>query len=70
MDNKECSNCKNFRLHYVKHAKGRYSSLSYGHCVHPRLKRRYSHDQGCCYWQGNKTMTEEISTDIETPAVE
>ena len=47
MDNKRCINCKYFRLHYIKYARGNYSALSYGHCVKPRLKKRYTDDKAC-----------------------
>ena len=35
-----CGNCRHFRRHYVRYARGRYMALSYGHCVKPRLKNR------------------------------
>lgn len=45
-----CKNCKHFRLHYIKYAKGNYSALTYGHCVEPRLKKRYADAIACEYW--------------------
>lgn len=46
-----CRNCKNFRLHYIKRARGSYAALHYGHCVKPRLKKRYIDDKACTHWQ-------------------
>ncbi len=50
MEVKNCKNCAYFRLHYVKGPK-KYSPLSYGHCVYPRLKRRYADTSACEYYQ-------------------
>ena len=44
-----CGNCKYFRKHYVRLYKGTYRSLDYGHCVHPRLKKRRA-EEHCQYW--------------------
>lgn len=44
-----CGNCKYFRKHYTRFGKGRYSPLGYGHCVHPRLKKRRA-EEHCPYW--------------------
>ena len=46
-----CSSCKNFRLHYIRHSRGNYSALFYGHCVKPRLKKRYADDKACVHWE-------------------
>ena len=54
MNVQNCGNCKNFRLHYIKYSRGNYSALSYGHCVKPRLKKRYAEDKACSYWKENK----------------
>lgn len=35
-----CGTCKYFRKHYTRSSKGRYCATGYGHCVHPRLKKR------------------------------
>ena len=51
MNAKNCGNCINFRLHYIKYSRGNYRALSYGHCVKPRLKKRYAEDNACAYWQ-------------------
>lgn len=51
MENKHCIDCKHFRLHYIKYARGNYSALSYGHCVKPRLKKRFANDKACTYWE-------------------
>ncbi len=50
MENKSCKNCKNFRLHYIKYARGNYRALQYGHCVKPRLKKRYADEKACPLW--------------------
>lgn len=47
---KACGTCKYFRMHYVRHARGRYCALGYGHCTHPRLKRRKAQDQACVHF--------------------
>lgn len=51
-----CSTCKNFRLHYIKYSRGNYTPLSYGHCVKPRLKKRYVSDPACAYWVQKSTI--------------
>ena len=51
---KICGNCKHFKLHYVKYPNGEYVPLYYGHCVHPRLRKRESEKEACPHWgQGN-----------------
>lgn len=54
MEPKTCSNCKHFRLHYIKYSRGNYSALRYGHCVKPRLKKREAQNKACQYWQDKK----------------
>lgn len=44
---KTCKSCAYFRLHYIRYSDTDYSELSYGHCVKPRLKKRYSDDKAC-----------------------
>lgn len=51
MENNICKTCQYFRLHYTKHARGRYAALLYGHCGNPRLKKRYADDQACSFWE-------------------
>lgn len=51
METRECKDCKNFRLHYVKYANGGYHAKSYDHCVKPRLKKRYANDKACSHFQ-------------------
>ena len=46
-----CGNCRHFRRHYVRYARGRYMALSYGHCVKPRLKSREADTRACAHWQ-------------------
>ena len=46
-----CNNCKHFCLHYIRYTRGYYSALHYGYCVKPRLKKRYTKDKACAYWQ-------------------
>ena len=41
-----CGNCKYYRGHYTQSSRGRYSPVHYGHCVHPRLKKRRAEE--CC----------------------
>ena len=45
-----CGNCKYFRKHYLRSGRGRYFATGYGHCVHPRLKKRRSEER-CQYWE-------------------
>lgn len=59
MEGKICKYRKNFRLHYIKYSRGSYHALSYGHCVKPRLKKRFCEDS-CKYWESK-------STDIDKP---
>lgn len=51
MEQKMCENCRNFRLHYIRYTRGNYAALNYGHCVKPRLKKRYCSDKVCAWWQ-------------------
>ncbi len=46
-----CGNCRHFRRHYVRYARGRYMALLYGHCVKPRRKKRNIDDKACDRWQ-------------------
>lgn len=59
MEIKVCENCKNFRLHYIKYSRGNYSALAYGHCVKPRLKKRYANEKACLCWQDKAPLREE-----------
>ena len=54
MKEKTCKNCANFRLHYIRYGRGRYSPLHYGHCVKPRLKKRDENEKACGYWTERK----------------
>lgn len=53
MPEKRCGNCKYFYQHYIRSSRGRYSSLPYGHCVHPRLKNRRV-EEHCPYWKAKE----------------
>lgn len=44
-----CGNCKYFRKHYIRYSNGRYSPIRYGHCVHPKLKKRRA-EECCPHW--------------------
>ena len=46
-----CENCKHFRQHFARDTRGYYNSLLYGHCVKPRVKKRFIGDKGCSYWE-------------------
>lgn len=48
---KTCANCSHFRPHYAKNAKGEYTPLLYGHCVTPRIKKRFVDSKACFYWE-------------------
>ena len=50
MNSPNCGNCKNFNLHYIRDARGKYRALLCGHCVKPRLKMRHVEDKACSYW--------------------
>lgn len=50
----QCGNCKYFRRHYIRMSRGCYRSLRYGHCVHPRLKKRRE-EEHCPHWTANNT---------------
>lgn len=54
---KICETCKHFRLHYIKHSNRYYVPLFYGHCVKPRLKKRFANTPACDYWDEKKTAT-------------
>ncbi|MGI5894577.1 MAG: hypothetical protein ACOX6P_08300 [Candidatus Merdivicinus sp.] len=49
--NQTCANCRYFHRHYIRSGKGRYYALLYGHCIKPRLKKRFCKDPACTYWQ-------------------
>lgn len=51
MENKCCKNCEHFILHYIKHARGNYAAILFGHCIKPRIKTRKANDKACAYWQ-------------------
>jgi len=51
MEEKLCDNCKNFRPHYARNTRGYYIPLMYGHCVKPRLKKRFGDEKGCSHWE-------------------
>lgn len=44
-----CGNCKYYRKHYTRAYRGHYVPLGYGHCTHPRLKKRRA-EEHCQYW--------------------
>ncbi len=44
-----CGSCKYFRKHYIRLYQGHYSATNYGHCVHPRLKKRRA-EEHCPHW--------------------
>lgn len=46
-----CKNCRHFRQHYIKYARGNYSPLAYGHCVEPRIKRREAATKACSHYK-------------------
>lgn len=48
-----CGNCKFFRLHYTRAYRGNYRALKYGHCVHPRLKKRRA-EEHCPHWRAKQ----------------
>jgi len=50
MEDIRCKNCVHFRQHYIKFGRG-YREILYGHCVYPRLKKRYSADPACKYYK-------------------
>jgi len=54
MEQQNCEDCKNFRLHYIKYSRGKYSPLRYGHCVKPLNKKRYIYDKACRFWEEAK----------------
>ena len=58
MEEKTCKNCAYFQLHYIRYGRGKYSSLHYGHCVKPRLKKRGENEKACVYWR-EKNAEEE-----------
>ena len=60
MESRTCCSCQYFRLHYIRDASGKYMALTYGHCVKPRLKKRYARDAACCHWQGKETPAGKI----------
>ena len=60
MYSRTCCSRQYFRLHYIRYASGKYMALTYGHCVKPRLKKRYARDAACCHWQGKETPAGKI----------
>ena len=58
MGEKTCKNSAYFRLHYIRYGRGKYSSLHYGHCIKPRLKKRGENEKACVYWR-EKNAEEE-----------
>lgn len=50
LSEERCGNCKYFRQHYIRSCKGHYSAVKYGHCVHPRLKKRRA-EEHCQYFE-------------------
>lgn len=49
-----CATCKHFRQHYIKFGR-RYSPISYGHCVYPRLKKRETDNKACEHYKARET---------------
>ncbi len=56
----QCGNCKHFWRHYIRSGRGKYSALLYGHCVKPRLKKRFVKDKACSYWEEKNNPTENL----------
>ncbi len=44
-----CGNCKHFRQHYIRSYRGCCSPIKYGHCVHPKLKKRRAEEHCPCW---------------------
>jgi hypothetical protein len=53
---KNCGNCKHFRLHYVKAGRA-YRPLHYGHCVYPGRKRREAETAACEHYGEQRVNT-------------
>lgn len=49
LSEERCGTCKYFRKHYIRSYQGHYSAIKYGHCVHPRLKKRRA-EEHCSNW--------------------
>lgn len=56
---KHCGECRYFREHYTKISRGRYRALEYGHCVHPRLKKRRA-EEYCPHWCARQKDTPAV----------
>lgn len=57
-----CKTCKHFRQHYIKYGRGSYQEISYGHCVHPRLKKRESTTKACEHFQPRAGTAEKTKS--------
>jgi len=51
--NKICRTCKHFRQHYIKFGRS-YREIAYGHCVHPKLKKRETNSPACEHYDARK----------------
>lgn len=51
MEQNTCQSCEHFFLHYVKSPNGNFYPTAGGHCVKPRLKKRFSDDPACPHWE-------------------
>ena len=51
MEQKTCTDCKHFRMHYIKIQNQYYVPIHYGHCVYPRLKKRESETPACEHFE-------------------
>ena len=59
MNDKTCIDCKHFYRHYTRTAKGRYEALFLGHCIKPRLKKRYVDSKACENWDNQVKKEQE-----------
>lgn len=64
-DTKNCDTCFYYRNHYVK-LEDTYCVINDGHCVFPKLKRRYADQPACSYYkQQSQEVTEKSSKSIQ-----
>ena len=49
MDAAVCGSCAHFRLHYIK-VGYRFFPLAYGHCIHPRSRKKCRDHLACPHW--------------------
>ncbi|MBP8856160.1 MAG: hypothetical protein KBG54_06620 [Oscillospiraceae bacterium] len=67
MQEEICKNCRFYRQHYIKLGR-QYREIHYGHCVHPRLKKREALQKACAQYQ--QKNNEAIADDSEAAAEE